>query len=61
MYSKKINKYFAKHPVENAAAHLLLGAGAGFLLTYPMAQAHPVRWGAVFIAAGLVMHWRATR
>lgn len=61
LYSKKMKKYFGKHVEENAAAHLLLGIGAGFLLTYPLAQQHPVRWGAVFVIAGLLVHWRATR
>ncbi|MFH2085749.1 MAG: hypothetical protein ABII21_03130 [bacterium] len=61
MISKKAVKYFAKHPGENATAHLLLGIGAGFLLTYPLAGAHPVRWGAVFVIAGIVMHIKAMR
>jgi len=60
-YCKKVNKYFAKHPWENSAAHLLIGAGVGFLLTYPMAGAHPVRWGGVFLLAGLAIHLRAAK
>jgi hypothetical protein len=61
MISKKIVKYFAKHPTENAMAHLMLGMGAGFMLTYPLAATHPVRWGAAFFAIGIVMHIRAMR
>lgn len=60
-YSKKVNKYFAKHPWENSIAHTLLGLGAGFLLTYPLVQSHPVRWGMVFIILGLLMHAKAMR
>jgi hypothetical protein len=58
---KKMSKYFVKHPMGNAMAHLMLGMGAGFILTYPLAASHPVRWGAVFFAVGVVMHIRAMR
>jgi hypothetical protein len=60
-YSKKANKYFAKHPWENSTAHTLLGIGVGFLLTYPLAQAHPVRWALVFIILAGLMHLKAAR
>lgn len=61
IFYKRVQKYFTKHPMENAAAHLFLGMGAGFLFTYPLAGAHPVRWGAVFVLLGLGMHIKAMR
>lgn len=57
----KICKYFTKHPHENSMAHLFIGVGVGFLLAYPLAATHPVRWGVVFIVLGLVIHARAMR
>ncbi len=59
MYSKKVKKYFASHPEENGLTHLVLGMGIGFLLTYPLAASHPVRWGVAFLVVGIVMHLKA--
>jgi hypothetical protein len=53
-FYKSMMKYFAKYPDQNAFVHLLGGVGIGFLLTYPAAGAHPVRWGLSFIALALV-------
>lgn len=61
LYSKKTTKYLSSHPGENALAHLLFGVGAGFLLTYPLAASHPVRWGVAFLVAGLVVHLKAMK
>ncbi len=60
-YGKKVNKYFAKHPAENALAHMCVGLGFGFLLTYPLAGSHPLRWAMTFLVIGLVMHIRAIK
>lgn len=56
MLSKKVVKYFTKHPLENASAHILVGIGVGFLLTYPLAASHPVRWGVAFLVLGAGWH-----
>jgi hypothetical protein len=53
---KNAMKYFGKHPEENGLIHLILGLGLGFLLTYPVAQSHPIRWGVLFIVMGVVGH-----
>lgn len=59
-YYKNAVKYFTKHPDQNAFVHLLLGIGIGFLLTYPVAETHPVRWGALFLLLGAIGHvWAA--
>ena len=54
--SKKIQKYFEKHIFFNSGVHLLIGAGIGVLVTYPMIGAHPVRWGILLLALGLLGH-----
>lgn len=59
MNFKKMEKYYSKHVWENSLAHLLIGIGFGFLLTYPMAATHPVRWGVAFLLVGLVWHLKA--
>lgn len=57
---KKWLVYFGKHPLHNALSHILIGIGLGMLLTYPMAGAHPVRWGVAFLAVGILGHlWAA--
>lgn len=55
-------KFFAKNPKFNSLVHLLAGMGIGFLLTYPVAGSHPVRWGVGFLALAVLGHvWAATR
>lgn len=49
-------KYFSKKPLDNAVVHILFGMGTGFLLTYPMVGAHPLRWGIAFLAIALFGH-----
>ena len=47
-------KYFGKYPDQNAFVHLLGGVGIGFMLTYPVAGIHPVRWGLIFLLMAVV-------
>ncbi len=61
MYDKKVKKYFSSHPEENALTHMIIGVGLGFLLTYPLAASHPVRWGVLFLVVGAVMHFKAMK
>ena len=35
---------------------IILGMGLGILITYPLVQAHPVRWGISLMALGLLAH-----
>lgn len=58
-YYKRMMKYFSKNPHFNGLTHVLAGMGIGFLLAYPLAGAHPVRWGVAFLALGLLGHWWA--
>lgn len=58
-FTVKSRKYFARRVWENSAAHVLIGMGIGFLLTYPLVGVHPVRWGAAFLLAGLLWHLKA--
>ena len=53
---KKIEAYFKKHAYYNSAVHVLVGVGIGILLTYPLAGAHPGRWGGLFLTAALLGH-----
>lgn len=56
-----MSKYFVKHPEVNSLVHVLVGVGLGFLLTYPVAGIHPVRFGLAFLALGALGHvWAAT-
>ncbi len=60
-YIKRIQTYFGKHPQYNSVTHVLVGIGVGFLLAYPLAGAHPVRWGAAFLIVSVFLHyWAAT-
>lgn len=55
-------KYFGKNPRFNSYVHFLAGIGVGFLLTYPLAGQHPVRWGILFLVVSLLGHlYAATR
>ena len=53
---KKINQYFGSHVIYNSTIHVIAGIGIGILITYPLIGAHPVRWGAVFLIAGILGH-----
>ncbi|MDD5147440.1 MAG: hypothetical protein PHV63_02740 [Candidatus Daviesbacteria bacterium] len=53
---KQISQYFKNHVYYNSAVHILVGIGVGILLTYPLAGAHPVRWGLGFLALGILGH-----
>lgn len=60
-YIKQATKYFSKYPTFNSMTHGLGGIGVGFLLTYPLAGAHPVRWGVAFLIFSALAHvWAAT-
>ncbi len=59
---KKMMKYFSKHPHINAKIHVLAGIGIGILVTHPLADPHPVRWGVALIALSLLGHvWAGTQ
>ena len=61
-YIKATMNYFGKHVEYNSAVNILLGIGIGALLTYPIAGAHPVRFGLVFLILGILGHvWAATQ
>ena len=61
-YCKRSEKYFSKYPYVNAAIHVIGGVGIGFLLTYPLAGSHPVRWGVAFLALSALGHlWASMR
>ena len=51
---KRILKYMSKRPAYNAIVHLIGGIGIGFLLTYTVAGAHPVRWGIAFVIIAIL-------
>lgn len=52
----KINKYFAKNPWYNAIVHLIGGMGIGILITHPIVDPHPLRWGLTFISLSFLGH-----
>ena len=56
MYCKKLMQYLSKNPSFNATIHLLLGLGAGILITYPIVGSHPLRWGLSFLGLGILGH-----
>ncbi len=60
-YEGRAMKYFGKYPNYNALIHVIGGIGIGFLLTYPLAGSHPIRWGVAFIILSIVGHWWAGR
>ncbi|MBI2404820.1 hypothetical protein HYV22_01420 [Candidatus Gottesmanbacteria bacterium] len=60
-YQRRAINYFSKYPNYNALVHLVAGMGLGFILTYPLAGTHPVRWGVAFVALSVVGHWWAGR
>ncbi len=52
----RMKKYLSRNAGYNAIVHMVLGIGIGFLLTYPLAGTHPVRWGVALIVVGLLGH-----
>ncbi len=54
--SKKALKYLGAHPYYNSLIHILLGAGLGILVTYPLIGEHPVRWAAALVGLGILGH-----
>ena len=60
-YIKTAMTYFEKHADFNGLTHVLLGIGFGALLTYPLFDTHPVRFGLLFLVLGIGGHvWAAT-
>lgn len=55
-YHTKMLKYFSKNARFNSYVHFLGGIGVGFLLTYPLAQEHPVRWGVALLILSTLGH-----
>lgn len=53
---KKVEKYFEKHAMFNSSVHTLIGMGIGILMTYPLVGVHPMRWGVLFLAIGIIGH-----
>ena len=61
-YYKRMLTYFKKNSTYNAFVHFIGGIGIGFLLTYPIAGTHPVRWGVAFLFVWFMGHvWAATQ
>lgn len=58
-YHTKMMKYFTKHQGFNSYVHFAGGLGVGFLLTYPIAREHPVRWGLAFVILSVLGHFYA--
>ena len=59
---KRMEKYYAKHMQANAGVHAILGLGMGILITHPLVDPHPVRWGILIVALGLLAHlWAGTQ
>lgn len=53
---KKIENYFKKHPMFNAAVHATAGLGVGILITYPLVGEHPVKWGLTLLGLAVLGH-----
>jgi len=49
---KKMEKYYSQHVWYAKIVGLVIGIGVGILITYPLAGAHPVRWGFTFLVVG---------
>ena len=45
-----------KHPHYNAIIHGFVGAGLGVLATHTVFDPHPLRWGLILLAIGLLGH-----
>jgi hypothetical protein len=55
-YLEKSYKYFAKHPMYNAAVHLSGGIAIGIIITRPFDQGHPLQLAGIFAAIALIGH-----
>lgn len=45
-----VSSYFGYPTIVN----IVVGMGVGMLLTYPLAGAHPVRWGVSLVVIGIL-------
>lgn len=58
---KTARKYLRAHSEFSGLIFLLFGVGIGVLLTYPVAGIHPVRFGFMFLALGILGYiWAGT-
>lgn len=53
---RKIEAYLNSHTTYNALIHICTGVGIGILLTHPLLDPHPLRWGFAFLAIGILGH-----
>lgn len=53
---KEMDKYFSKHTIFNATVHTVAGIGIGALITGPLLDPHPVRWGLTFLLIAVLGH-----
>lgn len=59
-YSNAARKYFRAHSEFSGIIYVLFGVGLGVLITYPFAGIHPVRFGFLFLALGILGYvWAA--
>jgi hypothetical protein len=48
--------YFKKHTMFHGLVHGIGGIGIGILIARPIADAHPVRYGVIFLLVALLGH-----
>lgn len=53
---QRIENYFKNHTTYTAFVHILVGVGIGILLTHTAFDPHPLRWGLIFLLAGVLGH-----
>lgn len=53
---KKIESFLKVHTNYNSFIHILVGVGIGILLTHSLFDPHPIRWGFLFLAVGILGH-----
>lgn len=53
---KKITDYFQKHIGYNSIVHVIGGIGIGILITSPIINPHPVRWGLALLGISILGH-----
>ena len=53
---KYLHKYFSENLWFAKTIYVLAGMGLGFLLAYPLAGEHPIRWGVGFLVIAAALH-----